>query len=869
MNKIKIKRSSTANKKPTGLLPGELAVNLQDKKLYAGTEQGDVVQIANPEHADTLAVDGALSAGGKLTASAGADVTNTVNVSGSAAKVEIGSGDSASPEISMHVNPTKIHSIKANGDDLELIAPRVKIADGVLSLNPASGGEIQGKQGNKILSDDGQGNVTVSGSRTGTTAGDLVLGGKVTGHNTRNVQLASDLVNLMNEILVDATTGKIRSSMLDATFITPGGVAGSYYNKTETDTKFQSKTEDAARNYSKTETDTLFAGYYKKQEGDSRYLMRNEIGGNGVYTQEQSDAKFLAKTVAENTYFKKTGGDISGDVSIHQKLNLTNPTAGIEIGSTSQAGLGYIDFHTSGTSVDFDARIIAQGTTLAFDVPNVSISQGSLTLRTNGNSNIHGNLGTPFITDHGNGHITLSASKSADGSVGDLYLGYDDGGTRQTNVVRLLKPLLSPSGTEIINAAGVVRRDALDTTFYSAAESDDRYLYKWGGAIGGGLSFDGKGYGTYESTSLVGWPNDASTAGGVNHLRKMRGYAAGTIFHELVDQKNNEIAWYQGTGPEVKIVSWNAGGDLKANGSITALNGSFFTRAFNAESNSHYWFHGEAGQERAVIYAGANGQLRLRNQASGQGEMILDGGMIHSTAWVSGSDRALIRGTVDGGSHVAWRDRSSGLQLDCPDSDNSAYNVWKATKWNYNHLAAMDVHAAGGNMDGVTVRLVTGNHVHTWNGPNYTSPGTINASSINSSGSLFAASHVYSGNGQSYLRDDGQIGGPIWQGGLATTHIYNVANERANAWAVQEANRVRGEAVSQAVNQCVTAVRLTEHTEGGGIGGGAADVPAGFVVVGLNSSNGQQNASIRLRYKRLQVHIPNNGWMNIEQYWGG
>lgn len=40
------------------------------------------------------------------------------------------------------------------------------------------------------------------------------------------------------------------------------------------------------------------------------------------------------------------------------------------------------------------------------------------------------------------------------------------------------------------------------------------------------------------------------------------------------------------------------------------------------------------------------------------------------------------------------------------------------------------------------------------------------------------------------LAIDGNVYGSLWQGGVLSTHVYNVANERANAWAIQESRNV-------------------------------------------------------------------------------
>ncbi|MGL5316355.1 MAG: head fiber protein [Peptostreptococcaceae bacterium] len=58
------------------------------------------------------------------------------------------------------------------------------------------------------------------------------------------------------------------------------------------------------------------------------------------------------------------------------------------------------------------------------------------------------------------------------------------------------------------------------------------------------------------------------------------------------------------------------------------------------------------------------------------------------SSWSSGRTR----GDSGGGSHAAWRDRDTIVQVDCPHSGGSASNVWRATNWGSHHIAACDVY---------------------------------------------------------------------------------------------------------------------------------------------------------------------------------
>lgn len=118
----------------------------------------------------------------------------------------------------------------------------------------------------------------------------------------------------------------------------------------------------------------------------------------------------------------------------------------------------------------------------------------------------------------------------------------------------------------------------------------------------------------------------------------------------------------------------------------------------NSTGARHIWFRDDSESEKAVIWATDEGILHIRNNHGGQfthhfqGAMILAGNRVPYN-----SEYALIRGNISGGAWVDWRDRPAGLLVDCQDSRNQAYNIWKATHWGEQHLAAMGVHAGGGN----------------------------------------------------------------------------------------------------------------------------------------------------------------------------
>ncbi|HDX3537313.1 tail fiber domain-containing protein [Escherichia coli] len=118
----------------------------------------------------------------------------------------------------------------------------------------------------------------------------------------------------------------------------------------------------------------------------------------------------------------------------------------------------------------------------------------------------------------------------------------------------------------------------------------------------------------------------------------------------------------------------------------------------NSTGARHIWFRDDSDTEKAVIWATDEGILHIRNNHEGSFAHHFQGAMIKLEGRVPyNSEQAVIRGDISGGAWVDWRARPAGLLVDCQDSRNQAYNIWKATHWGEQHLAAMGVHAGGGN----------------------------------------------------------------------------------------------------------------------------------------------------------------------------
>ncbi|EPM1526133.1 tail fiber domain-containing protein [Escherichia coli] len=161
--------------------------------------------------------------------------------------------------------------------------------------------------------------------------------------------------------------------------------------------------------------------------------------------------------------------------------------------------------------------------------------------------------------------------------------------------------------------------------------------------------------------------------------------------------------WYTertqgGTGP----ILFSMAGSLNVASNITTTGADI---SFKRAGNKHIWFRDPNGLELGLMYCDDAGVIRFRGQKQAQTWKLADK-MIHlESGSVGGSDKGLIRGNVSGGSWSSWRDRASGLQVDCPQSTDSAHNIWKATHWGKYHIAAMGVHVPSGTIGNALVRL--------------------------------------------------------------------------------------------------------------------------------------------------------------------
>ncbi len=167
--------------------------------------------------------------------------------------------------------------------------------------------------------------------------------------------------------------------------------------------------------------------------------------------------------------------------------------------------------------------------------------------------------------------------------------------------------------------------------------------------------------------------------------------------------------WYtqRAGGPDTSAIDFAINGTVRpqaihTGGNIT-INGADIE--FKRTGNKHIWFRDPDGLELGLMYCDDAGAIRFRGQKQAQAWKFADKMIQLESGTVSGGGNGLIRGEVAGGSWASWRDRAAGLMVGCPQSTDSAHNVWKATHWGQYHIAAMAVHVPDGTITNALARL--------------------------------------------------------------------------------------------------------------------------------------------------------------------
>ena len=315
----------------------------------------------------------------------------------------------------------------------------------------------------------------------------------------------------------------------------------------------------------------------------------------------------------------------------------------------------------------------------------------------------------PFIYDLTNGKVTLGG----DGNEGALVLERDSRAARFAGDTYIEKGFLAFSAGRS-GSRDYIRfnhwgdsNNARDNVLY-IEDSQGRH-FSTERAMGTG-ALKANFLGDLEVGGKFTWGKNTATSS--FNIR-----AWGNDSRKQVLECADESGWHWYTqragGPGTSTIEFAINGTVRpqaihTGGNIT-LNGADIE--FKRTGNKHIWFRDPTGLELGLMYSDDAGVIRFRGQKQAQTWKFADKMIQLESGTVSGGGNGLIRGEVAGGSWASWRDRAAGLLVGCPQSTNSAHNVWKATHWGKYHIAAMGIHVPDGTIGNALARL----HIHDTN----------------------------------------------------------------------------------------------------------------------------------------------------------
>ncbi|MEF6544602.1 tail fiber domain-containing protein [Escherichia coli] len=308
----------------------------------------------------------------------------------------------------------------------------------------------------------------------------------------------------------------------------------------------------------------------------------------------------------------------------------------------------------------------------------------------------------PFIYDLTNGKVTLGG----DGNEGALVLERDSRAARFSNNVFLEKGLLT------FSAGGNQSMDSFTINHWGNSNANRYNVLQFQDTSGTHFTTERNGSGGL----LAHFRGDLTTEGkltwGKNTATSSFNIRAwGADARKQVFECADESGWHWYTqrpgGPGTELIEFAINGTVKpkaihTGGNIT-INGADIE--FKRTGNKHIWFRDPNGLELGLMYCDDAGVIRFRGQKQAQAWKFADKMIQLESGTVSGGGNGLIRGEVAGGSWASWRDRAAGLMVGCPQSTNSAHNIWKATHWGQYHIAAMAVHVPNGTITNAIARL--------------------------------------------------------------------------------------------------------------------------------------------------------------------
>lgn len=309
----------------------------------------------------------------------------------------------------------------------------------------------------------------------------------------------------------------------------------------------------------------------------------------------------------------------------------------------------------------------------------------------------------PFIYNLGNGNVTLGG----DGNEGALTL------ERASKAARFAGDIYVGKGMLTFDAGRLNSRDYFRFNHWGDSNNGRDNILQLDDSKGAHFTTERtlstgaiktKFFGDLESAGQIKWGK--GTAASTFTLRVWGNDSRKQIF-ECGDESGWHWYTHRPGGPGTELIEFAINGTLRPQAITTGgniiLGGSDID--FRRTGNKHIWFRDPNGLELGLMYCDDAGVIRFRGQKQAQAWKFADKMIQLESGTVSGGGNGLIRGEVAGGSWASWRDRAAGLMVGCPQSTNSAHNIWKATHWGQYHIAAMAVHVPNGTITNAIARL--------------------------------------------------------------------------------------------------------------------------------------------------------------------
>lgn len=311
----------------------------------------------------------------------------------------------------------------------------------------------------------------------------------------------------------------------------------------------------------------------------------------------------------------------------------------------------------------------------------------------------------PFIYDLTTGKVTLGG----DGNEGALVLERDSRAARFAGDIYVGKGMLT------FDAGRLNSRDYFRFNHWGDSNNARDNILQLDDSKGAHFTTERtlatgaiktKFFGDLEAAGQIRWGKGTATSS--FNIRAWGADARKQVF-ECADESGWHWYTQRPGGPGTDAIEFAINGTVKpkaihSGGNIT-INGADIE--FKRTGNKHLWFRDPNGLELGLLYCDDAGVMRIRGEKQAE-VWKFSAKQIHLETGTVGNGCGLLRGAVGGGAWTQWRDRGTGLQVDCQQSENSAHNIWRATHQGKYHLAAMGVHAASGSVANTVVRL----HVH-------------------------------------------------------------------------------------------------------------------------------------------------------------